>query len=511
VYVGLFLVGPVKKSMRSQCFSSTLIGVEAHLVGVEVVISSGLPGLTVVGLPDTAVTEAGARVRSALKLTGVNLPPRRMVVNLSPADLRKSGAGFDLALALGLLEALGEIPAGCLAHTLVVGELSLGGEVRRVRGVVSYLALAASTTALRRIVVPFEQVAGLPRWDGVDVVGVSTLEQAIQYCRGEWIPVAAGVVPTQGPSRGTDLAEVRGQDLAKLALEIAAAGGHHLAMVGPPGCGKSLLASCLPGLLPPLTDAEEREVAVISSVCEEEQLLLQRPFRSPGSVISPSALLGSFRPGEVTRAHRGVLFLDEFPEFRRDALESLRLVLEEGQVRVSRARFQTTYPAHFTLICAMNPCPCGMASVPGEVCQCSSRQVARYRGKLSGPLLDRLDLLVGLHRVPLSELHDRPVSESSQCVAQRVGQAREIQMLRGCLNRDLSGDPLFSYLNWSRADQKFALEVGDSTRLSMRAFQKWLRVARTLADLEGTDGVSKQHLLVARSLRVTLGSGEQAA
>jgi len=493
--------------MRSLIYSSTLIGVEAHLVAVEVVVTNGLPGLTVVGLPDAAVSEAGARVRSALKLSGFTLPPRRMVVNLAPADLRKTGSGFDLALALGLLQSLGEIPETCLQDTLVVGELSLSGEIRPVRGVVSSVALATQDPHIRKIIIPACQAGSLPDWQGAEVVGVGSLEQVVSYCKGEAVST---VGPTEDNSfldqrpRGTDLAQVRGQGLGKLAMEIAAAGGHHLAMVGPPGCGKSYLAGCLPSLLPPLTEEEQREVAVISSVCREESFSLARPFRAPGNAITPVALLGGYEPGEVTRAHRGVLFLDEFPEFRRDTLESLRLVLEEGRVKVSRARMKVVYPADFTLICAMNPCPCGFHGVTGEMCTCGAGAVARYRSKLSGPLMDRFDLLVGLNRVPIQQQLgsvDSPTCEDSATVACRVLKARERQWERGQMNRTLRGETLFQALAWTDGDRIFAHALADEERMSMRAFEKWLRVARTLADLQGERKTSRHHLMAARSVR----------
>lgn len=469
---------------------------------MESVVTSGLPGLTVVGLPDAAVTEAGARVRSALKLSGVTLPPRRMVVNLSPADLRKSGGGFDLALALGLMGAMDELPSGCLAETLVLGELSLDGKVRAVRGLVPSLALASEQPEVRRMLVPREQVATLPEWEGVEVVPIASLSEAIDYCREGVCPDpvvrTCAAVSTSGP----DLRDVKGQKLARLALEVTAAGGHHLAMIGPPGCGKSLLASCLPRLLPPMTSHEQREVAAIASVCMHETALSQRPFRAPGVSVSAVALLGGYQPGEVTRAHQGVLFLDEFLEFRKDTLEALRLVLEEGEVKVSRARMQVKYPAQFTLVCAMNPCPCGMSGVPGEQCLCSFSQLNRYRSKLSGPLLDRFDLMVGLQRVPLPEvLQSNEASESTCEVAARVEAARRIQEGRGFLNSNLKAPLLYELLSWSEEDRRFAYSAAEKFRLSLRGFDKWLRVSRTIADLQNDKAVTRRHLLTARSIR----------
>ena len=496
--------------MHSHLFSSTLVGVDARLVTVESVVTSGLPGLTVVGLPDAAVSEAGARVRSALKLSGISLPPRRMVVNLSPADLRKSGGGFDLALALGLLEAIEEIPRECLNDALVLGELSLDGRVRGVRGLVPSLGLASQHPSVDRILLPREQAGSLPPWQGVDIVPIDTLSEAVEYCRSGRRPAPVERVVEKVVPGGPDLGDVKGQTLAKLALEVSAAGGHHLALLGPPGCGKSLLASCLPGLLPPMTETEQREVAAIASVCQQEGAFQTRPFRAPGVSLSAVALLGGYQPGEVTRAHRGVLFLDEFLEFRKDTLESLRLVLEEGEVKVARARMQVTYPAAFTLVCAMNPCPCGMSGVAGEECICSSSQLNRYRSKLSGPLLDRFDLMVGLQRVTLADYVDESRrGESTAEVADRVRLARLVQQQRGSLNSGLRTSRLFEALGWNERDRKLAHSVAESAKLSLRGFEKWLRVSRTLADLEGAERVERRHLLTARSIR--WGEANQAA
>ena len=488
--------------MHSHLFSSTLVGVDARLVTVESVVTSGLPGLTVVGLPDAAVSEAGARVRSALKLSGISLPPRRLVVNLSPADLRKSGGGFDLALALGLLEAIEEVPSGCLSDALVLGELSLDGRVRGVRGLVPSLGLASRHADVERILLPRAQAATLPPWNGVDIVPVDTLSEAVEFCRSGRRPEPVECLVPENPSVGPDLSDVKGQSLAKLALEVSAAGGHHLALLGPPGCGKSLLASCLPGLLPPMTEIEQREVAAIASVCQQEGAFQVRPFRAPGVSLSAVALLGGYQPGEVTRAHRGVLFLDEFLEFRKDTLESLRLVLEEGEVKVARASMQVTYPARFTLVCAMNPCPCGMSGVTGEECVCSVPQLNRYRSKLSGPLLDRFDLMVGLQRVALVDYVDESRrGESTAQVAERVREAREVQQQRGSLNSELRTGRLFEALRWSDADRQLAYKIAENTKLSLRGFEKWLRVSRTLADLDGSEKVERRHLLTARSIR----------
>lgn len=488
--------------MANYCFSSTLNGIEARLVRVEVAVSNGLPGLTVVGLPDAAVSEAGARVRSALAASGFTLPPRRLVVNLSPADLRKQGSGFDLALALGLLEALGELPEGCLQGRLVVGELSLDGSLRPVRGLVPALALAAQRAEVEEVLTAAP--GPVLDWKGARCHYLSSLDEAVRLLRGEPVETAPSHPrECDFEAKAPDMAGVYGQALARWALEVSAAGGHHLMMAGPPGCGKSLLASCLPGLLPPLAEEEFREVATIKSVCNDPRLDRTRPFRSPGPGTTPVALLGGYLPGEVTRAHHGVLFLDEFPEFRRDALEGLRQVLEEGEVVVARARFRTRYPARFTLLGAMNPCPCGYYTPTSQDCTCSQASRARYMAKFSGPLKDRFDMFVTLERQCLQQYLAAGVapSESSGEIRQRVTLARQAQAARGCLNRDLKGAQLRNSLGLEPADRNLCSQMAERLGLSVRAFEKWLKVARTAADLEGKASVGKGHLMSALCVR----------
>lgn len=484
--------------MQSFTFSSTLLGIEAKLVRVEVALSNGLPGLVVVGLPDAAVSEAGARVRSALKASGFTLPPRRVVVNLSPADLRKQGSGFDLALALGLLEALEEIPEGCLRRSIVVGELSLDGTIRAVKGMVPVFALAQECEEIERLIMSSEQREGAFAQEGLHLCQVSTLAEAVAYLRGEISqPVFPRVEKSGSVPVCRDLEEVKGQPLARFALEVSAAGGHHLMMSGPPGCGKSLLASCLPGILPPMSPQERLEVAAVASVCQDLGMSEHRPFRAPGQSTSAIAMLGGQQPGEVTRAHRGVLFLDEFPEFRRDTLEALRATMETGQVSVVRARMRVSYPASFTLLAAMNPCPCGNRDLGLDSCVCSEAERTRYANKLSGPMRDRFDLVVALERQPLKAFLESSAGEveNSETVRQRVVMARQIQEARGCLNRDLGGRQLRRALDLRAEDERFCEATGDRLGLSVRALEKWLRVARTVADLGGEARVRREHLL----------------
>lgn len=492
--------------MQSHTFSSTLIGIEATLVRVEVSVSNGLPGLLIVGLPDAAVNEAGARVRGAVRASEFPWLPRRVVVNLSPADLRKQGSGFDLAIALGILEAMEEIPAGSLARTLVMGELSLDGSVRPVRGLIPAFRTAEACPEIERVLVSADQPEGEFAVGALQVIPIRSLAQAVDLLNGRGSAASWGrPVSTSRPApEGRDLAEVQGQTMARWSLEIAAAGGHHLMMVGPPGCGKSMLASCLPGILPPLTRQEWLEVASVASVCQEGSLEGTRPFRSPGQGTSAVAMLGGQQPGEVTRAHHGVLFLDEFPEFRRDTLEALRQVMETGSVSVVRARLRVVYPARFTLVAAMNPCPCGLHSEKGDACTCSEQARQRYAAKLSGPLRDRFDLLVAMERQSLGEYLSGAgcgEADSSEVVRGRVIAAREVQASRGVLNRDLRGWRLRELLGLSSGDEAMVRSVGDRVGLSVRGLEKWLKVARTIADLEGAATVSRAHLMNALVLR----------
>lgn len=490
--------------MHSHTFSSTLIGIEARLVRVEVSVSNGLPGLTVVGLPDAAVSEAGARVRSAIRAAGFDWPPRRVVINLSPADLRKQGSGFDLALALAVLEALGELPEGCLRRSLVMGELLLDGTLRPVKGLVPALAMAAGCPEIDRVLLSSEQSEREFVPEGVEAVPLASLREAIEVlCGRASVSGWSGARSGQAEVVSRDLREVQGQAMARWGLEIAAAGGHHLMMVGPPGCGKSMLASCLPGILPPMTGREWFEVASVASVCQESTPPRARPFRSPGQGTSAVAMLGGQQPGEVTRAHHGVLFLDEFPEFRRDTLEALRQVMETGEVSVVRARMRVIYPARFTLVAAMNPCPCGGVSEEGGGCRCLEAQRQRYAAKLSGPIRDRFDLLVSMERASLSAYLDGrgDGGEPSETVRRRVQTARERQMERGELNRDLRGSALRRSLALSGADEAFCEETGDRLGLSVRGLEKWLKVARTVADIEGRAKVTREDLSSALMLR----------
>lgn len=488
--------------MQANLLSTTLVGLESFLVRVEVDISPGLPGYHVVGLPDASVAESADRVRTALRHCDQPLPSRRITVNLAPGDLRKEGPRFDLPIALGALAAEGQVEPARLEGLLVLGELGLDGGLRPVRGVLS-AAVEARRRELRGLLVPASNAAEAGLVEGLEVWGATDLAHARALLAGEGTPV---VVRPAAPREEAchDLAEVVGQLEARRGLEVAAAGGHHLALMGPPGCGKTLLARCLPSILPPLTPEEALEVLRIETVCSAEPPAwpVPRPFRAPSVGVTPAGLLGSLRPGEVTRAHLGVLFMDEFPEFRRDCLEGLRTPLESGIVEVVRARFHTTYPARFTLIAAMNPCPCGYLGDDTRECTCNEGARKRYLARLSGPVRDRIDLHIKLRRVKPSELLAATASESSAVVAARVAEARARQHERGGLNAFLPRARLRQAAALDPAARSYLDEGLNSLKLSARALDRVLRLALTIADLAGEERVTAFHLNEALTYRV---------
>lgn len=490
--------------------SRAQVGVEAPPVTVEAHLANGLPALTLVGLPETAVKESKDRVRSAIQNAGFDFPPRRITLNLAPADLPKDGGRFDLAIALGVLAASEQVPAASLAELECLGELALSGELRAVQGVLP--AALAARAAGRTLVVPRANAEEASLASGLKVLAVDHLLQIAAHLNGHTplSPYQANGLLRQEAAY-PDLAEVQGQLAAKRALLIAASGGHNLLLSGPPGTGKTLLASRLPGLLPPLSEEEALEVAAIHSVASHAPLTAwpRRPFRQPHHSASGPALVGGGsrpQPGEISLAHHGILFLDELPEFDRKVLEVLREPLESGHIVIARARDKVRFPARFQLVAAMNPCPCGYLGDPGGRCRCTPEQIQRYRAKLSGPLLDRIDLHLTVARESTSLLPSSQAGESSAQVAARVSQARQRQLARqGCANAFLDLPGLQQHCRLPETDRLWLEQACERLNLSLRAAHRLLKVARTLADLEGASEIGRAHLAEALQYRPSSG------
>ena len=507
--------------MLASVTSMGLSGIDGFLVSVETYCVNGMPMFELVGLPDAAVKESRERVRAAMASCDLFMPVARLTINLAPADVKKEGPAYDLPIALSILAADGKIDGEALGGMAVVGELSLFGKVMGVRGALS-MAIAAKERGLRAIMLPEENAREAACVEGIEVLGVATLADAVAHLRGKKKITPQAVRPyaqlLDERTIKSDFADVRGQKSAKRALEIAAAGGHNVLMIGPPGSGKTMMARCLPGILPDMTLSEALEVTRIQSAAGElaagSGLVLERPFRAPHHTVSAVALVGGgskARPGEISLAHQGVLFLDELPEYDRPALEAMRQPLEDGFVSVVRIAAQARYPARSMLIAAMNPCPCGNYGSKTQPCRCTQKEIKRYLGRISGPLLDRIDMQLEVAAVPVKEITTSTPEESSSSIRARVQAARRRQQERyrdegiGC-NAELSARQVTQVCQLDAACQMLIERACEKYNLSMRAVSRILKVSRTIADLAGAEHIAKAHVLEALAYRNLDGS-----